>query len=45
MIDKQSVMLATNQVMITLSVVFLFAAFIIWAAPKPIKVPKGVSGH
>jgi MFS transporter, DHA2 family, multidrug resistance protein len=45
MIDKQSVMLATNQVMITLSVVFLFAAFIIWAAPKPIKVPKGISGH
>lgn len=45
MIDKQSVMLATNQVMITLSVVFLFAAFIIWAAPKPIKVPKGTSGH
>jgi MFS transporter, DHA2 family, multidrug resistance protein len=45
MLDKQSVMLATNQVMITLSVVFVFAAFIIWAAPKPIKVPKGVSAH
>jgi MFS transporter, DHA2 family, multidrug resistance protein len=45
MINQQSVMLATNQVMITLSVVFIFAAFIIWAAPKPIKVVKSTGGH
>lgn len=45
MINQQSVMLATNQVMITLSVVFVFAAFIIWAAPKPIRVPNSSSGH
>ncbi len=45
MINKQSVMLATNQVMITLSVVFVFAAIIIWGAPKPIKVPKTTAAH
>lgn len=45
MINKQSVMLATNQVMITLSVVFVFAAIIIWGAAKPIKVPKTTAGH
>jgi DHA2 family multidrug resistance protein len=45
MINAQSVMLATNQVMITLSVVFVFAASMIWLAPKPIKIPKATGGH
>ncbi|ADG93932.1 drug resistance transporter, EmrB/QacA subfamily [Arcobacter nitrofigilis DSM 7299] len=45
MINKQSVMLATNQVMITLSVVFVFAALMIWGAPKPVKIPKTTGGH
>ena len=45
MINKQSVMLATNQVMITLSVVFIFAALMIWGAPKPMKIPKTTGGH
>ena len=45
MINKQSVMLATNQVMITLSVVFVLAALMIWGAPKPVKIPKTTGGH
>jgi len=40
LINQQSVMLATNQVMMSLSFVLFIAAFIIWGAPKPLKNKK-----
>lgn len=35
MVQAQSVMIATNQIFMTLSVVFVFAACVIWLAPRP----------
>lgn len=35
MVDGQSVMIATNQVMALVAFAFLIAAFVIWLAPKP----------
>jgi DHA2 family multidrug resistance protein len=46
MITTQSVMLATNQLMLILGITFVFAAFIIWLAPKPSRVvDPASSGH
>ncbi|MDC0610775.1 DHA2 family efflux MFS transporter permease subunit [Vibrio sp.] len=35
MLQKQSVMVATNQVFVIIAVIFAIAAFLIWLAPKP----------
>lgn len=42
----QSIMLGTNQVMAALAAIFIFAATIIWLAPKPNKIIEpGTGGH
>jgi len=46
MITSQSVMLATNQLMMIIGAIFIIAAFVIWLAPKPTKVIEpGAGGH
>lgn len=46
MINGQSVMLATNQIMMTMGVAFVFAASVIWLAPKPTRsVDPAAGGH
>lgn len=46
LVTSQSVMLATNQVMTIIGVVFVFAAAIIWLAPRPTRtVEPGAGGH
>lgn len=34
-LQKQSVMVATNQLFVIIAAIFVFAAFVIWFAPKP----------
>ena len=46
MVTSQSVMLATNQLMTVIGVLFLLAAAVIWLAPKPGRVIEpGAGGH
>ena len=46
LVTSQSIMLSTNQIMTAISVIFLFAAAIIWLAPKPSRtVESGAGGH
>lgn len=46
LLTSQSVMLATNQVMFGIAVIFVFAAAIIWLAPRPTQVVEpGAGGH
>lgn len=46
MITSQSVMLATNQLMWAIGIAFIFAATIIWLAPKPTRVvDPSAGGH
>lgn len=46
LIVEQSVMLATNQMMVAIGIAFLFAASVIWLAPKPTRVVEpGAGGH
>ncbi|MGD9970240.1 MAG: DHA2 family efflux MFS transporter permease subunit [Sulfuricurvum sp.] len=46
LITTQSVMLATNQLTLLLGIAFIFAAFVIWLAPKPMRVvDPSASGH
>lgn len=45
-VTGQSVMLATNQIMLAIAVCFVFAACVIWLAPKPQRVVgPGAGGH
>jgi MFS transporter, DHA2 family, multidrug resistance protein len=45
-VTSQSVMLATNQIMMAIAVCFVFAACVIWLAPKPTRVvAPGEGGH
>lgn len=45
-INGQSIMIATNQLMSILGFTFIFAAFVIWLAPKPSRVvDPASSGH
>ena len=37
-------MLATNQIMTTVGIVFLVAASVIWLAPKPTRVVDAAAG-
>lgn len=47
LVTGQSVMLATNQLMLFIGIAFIFAAFVIWLAPKPTRVvdPAATGGH
>jgi len=46
LVTSQSVMLATNQLMMGIAVAFLVAASVIWLAPKPTRVVEpGAGGH
>lgn len=46
MITTQSVMLATNQIMLVVGFAFVFAALVIWLAPKPLRqVDAAAGGH
>ncbi len=46
LINSQSVMLATNQIMLAMGIAFVFAASVIWLAPKPTRsVDPAAGGH
>ena len=46
LVASQSVMLATNQLMMEIGAVFIVAAAVIWLAPKPLRVVEpGAGGH
>jgi len=47
MVQSQSVMIATNQLMMVVALAFLLAAFAIWLAPKPSRAidPAHAGGH
>ncbi len=46
LLSVQSIMLSTNQIMGILAIIFVFAAAIIWLAPKPDRVIEpGAGGH
>jgi len=46
MVQSQSVMIATNQLMFLVALAFAVAAFAIWLAPKPTRtVEAGAGGH
>ena len=44
-VQGQAVMLATNELMLTSAVVFLFAGVAIWLAPKPERAVEATLGH
>jgi DHA2 family multidrug resistance protein len=44
-VQSQAVMLATNHLMMTSAVIFLFAGAAIWFAPKPDRVVEASLGH
>jgi DHA2 family multidrug resistance protein len=47
MVQSQSVMIATNQLMLVMVLVFGIAALTIWLAPKPARAidPAAAGGH
>jgi DHA2 family multidrug resistance protein len=46
LVQSQSVMIATNQLMFVVAMAFVIAAFAIWLAPKPSRtVEAGAGGH
>ena len=46
LVNGQAVMLATNQIMMAVAIIFLVAASVIWLAPKPTRVvDAAASGH
>lgn len=47
MLQIQSVMVATNQIMLVVGIIFFVAAFAIWLAPKPTRAvdPAAAGGH
>nr|WP_319563669.1 DHA2 family efflux MFS transporter permease subunit [uncultured Rhodoferax sp.] len=46
LITSQSVMLSTNQIMTVIGLIFIFAASVIWLAPKPTRaIEPGTGGH
>ncbi len=46
LVTSQSVMLATNEIMIITGIVLIIAAFAVWLAPKPARVVDGAAtGH
>jgi DHA2 family multidrug resistance protein len=46
LVDSQSVMIATNQIMMLTAIAFAFAACVIWFAPKPTRaISMAEAGH
>lgn len=45
LLTSQSVMLATNRIMLLIGVAFIVAAFAIWLAPKPTRAVEASGGH
>jgi MFS transporter, DHA2 family, multidrug resistance protein len=46
MVTSQSIMISTNQIMMAIGVIFIFAAMIIWLAPRPARsIDPGAGGH
>jgi DHA2 family multidrug resistance protein len=46
MVQSQSVMIATNQLMFMVALAFLLAAFAIWLAPRPVRaIDMTQAGH
>ena len=45
LLTEQSVMLATNEIMLIVAMVFAVAAFVIWIVPKPTKQIELAVGH
>ena len=45
LLTEQSVMLATNEIMLIVAMVFVAAAFVIWIVPKPTKQIDIAMGH
>jgi DHA2 family multidrug resistance protein len=45
LVQSQSVMLATNQVFMTLAILFLLACLAVWLAPRPTRLAAGVAAH
>lgn len=45
LVTSQSVMLATNRVMLLIGVAFIVAAFAIWLAPRPTRAVEAGGGH
>lgn len=44
-LQKQSIMVATNQLFITIAIIFIVAACVIWLAPKPKQAVDPASAH
>jgi len=44
LVNGQAVMLATNQIMTAIGIVFFVAASVIWLAPKPTRVVDAAAG-
>ena len=44
-VHGQAVMLATNQLMATSAILFVFAGLAIWLAPKPARLAEASLGH
>jgi len=45
MVTEQSVMLATNELMLVVALMLIFSAFLIWLVPKPTRVVDASSSH
>lgn len=45
LVQKQSVMVATNQLFMVIAVIFAVAAFVIWLAPKPTRTVDPGAAH
>jgi DHA2 family multidrug resistance protein len=45
LVEAQSVMLATNQIFLFVSLIFVVAALVIWVAPKPEKLADMTAAH
>ena len=45
LLTSQSVMLATNRIMILIGIAFIVAAFAIWLAPRPARAVDAAGGH
>jgi DHA2 family multidrug resistance protein len=45
LVQGQSVMLATNQVFVSMAILFLGAALMVWLAPKPARVADTSAVH
>jgi DHA2 family multidrug resistance protein len=45
MVTEQSVMLATNELMLVVSLILIFSAFVIWLVPKPTRTIDPSAAH